>query len=60
MVKQPFDRVGTAGIEAVLHFADLLGDVDVDRAVLRRAGREQAAHGQFRYRAQRMQGDADT
>ena len=34
VVEQPFDRTRTGPGDAVLHFLDLFGDVDMDRPIL--------------------------
>src|SRR5690349_20263892 len=52
VIEQPFDWPGVADRQRILHFADLLGDVDVDRAIAHETGIEHAAHGGFRYCAQ--------
>ena len=59
MIEQPFDRPRVAQRQAILHFADLLGDVDVDRAIARESASQHRAHRRFRHRAQRVQRDAD-
>ena len=58
VVQQPLDRPRIAQCEAILHLAELLGDVDVQRPV-GQARVEHRAHGVRRNRAQRMQREAD-
>ena len=59
VVEQPFDRPRLAQGQAVLHLAELLGDVDVDGPAARRLAGEHLTHRGGRHRAQRMQGQAD-
>ena len=49
MIEQPFDRPRVAHREAILDFADLLGDVDVDRSESRSRRRDSstASHRRF-------------
>jgi hypothetical protein len=59
VIEQPFDRPRVAYRQTILHFADLLGDMDVDRRTIQRMIRQHAAHRFLRHGAQRMQRDAD-
>src|ERR1700761_156865 len=56
VVKQPFHWPCATRGQAVLHFADLFGDVNMDRHTLRQLGREYLTHGLFRDCTQGMQG----
>jgi len=58
VVEQPFDRARAAYGEAVLHFANLFGDMNMDGQFAAHTAGQQGTHGVFRYRAQRMQRDA--